>query len=105
LNIRTRGALVFCIGAAVFGLIAFWISHPSQYPFKYYPAGPGGALIIGIPGAAAIIGLVEMGTGKPFRELENTWASLSWWKKALLGSVIVIVGGILAFAIVGMLVR
>lgn len=61
-------------------------------------------MLIGIPGAAAVIGLVEFASGRAFRELEATWASLTRVKRFYLGSLLVIVGGAVAFTIVGLLV-
>ena len=61
-------------------------------------------MLIGIPGAVAVIGLVEFTSGRAFRELEATWASLTRLKRFFFGSLLVIVGGAVAFTIVGLLV-
>ncbi len=91
-------------GGAIFLTIAYWISHPRSYPFGSYPSGPGGAILVGMPGAAAIIGLVELASGRAFRELEATWASLNALKKFFLGLLLILVGGAIAFTIVGLFV-
>jgi hypothetical protein len=104
LSIRIRGFLLALLGGTIFSLIAYWISHPSSYPFSHFPAGPGGALLIGIPGAVAVIGMVECVSGRALRELELTWASLNGLKRFFLGSLLVIVGGAIAFTIIGLLV-
>ena len=62
-------------------------------------------MLIGIPGAIAIIGLIELSTGRAFQELEKAWATFQWWKKALFGSIIVIVGGTVAFVVVALVVK
>jgi hypothetical protein len=88
----------------IFSVIAFWIANPSSYPFNHYPAGPGGALLIGAPGGAAIIGLIELLSGKPFYEVEEAWANLSGVQRALGSIVIVVVGGAVAFTTIAVLV-
>ena len=88
----------------IFSVIAFWIANPSSYPFDYYPAGPGGALLIGAPGAGAIIGLIELFSDKPFYEVEEAWANLGGLQRALGSIVIVVVGGAVAFTAIAVLV-
>jgi hypothetical protein len=96
--IRARGALLLVVGGAFFSLFAYWIAVPEAYPFDYYPAGPGGALLIGAPGALALIGLIECMTGMPFHQIEAAWAGLSGWQRFVGGTVIVLVGGAAVFA-------
>ena len=104
MNIRLRGALTFVVGGMVFGLFAYWIAYPASYPFDYYPAGPGGAIVIAAPGGMAFVGLIEMLTGRSFVEIEDAWANLGGLKKFIYGSLLVIFGGVAAFVIVGQLV-
>jgi hypothetical protein len=104
MDIRLRGVLEFVAGGMVFGLFAYWIAHPASYPFDYYPAGPGGAILIAAPGGVAFVGLVEMLTGRPFVEIEAAWANLGGLKKFIYGTLFVIFGGAAAFVIVGLLV-
>jgi hypothetical protein len=85
----------------VFGLFASWASHPAAYPFGWIPAGPVGAIAVGIPGALAISGLVEFITGRSITDLERTWASQGALKKLLLGTLLVIFGGL---AIIGVVI-
>jgi hypothetical protein len=95
--VRVRGMLYLIVGGGVFALIAYWIANPESYPFSVYPAGIGGAVAIGAPGAAAIIGLIELVSGKPFYEIEDAWASLSGLQRFFGGTVIVLVGGAVVF--------
>ena len=100
--VRIRGLLLFLGGAGVFAQFAYWIANPDAYPFDYYPAGPGGAVLVGAPGAAAIIGLIELLSGKPFYKVEEAWANLSGVQRFFGGTLIVIVGGAIVFAALGM---
>lgn len=93
MSIRHRGLLVFLLCGGIFSVIVYWIANPSTYPFDFYPAGPGGALLIGAPGGLAIIGLLELASGKPFYQLEAAWASLKMWQQALFGFCIIAVAG------------
>lgn len=104
MSIRLRGLVEAVIGACVFGLLAFWIFHPGAYPLSYYPTGPVAAILIGVPGMLAIVGVTELLTRKSITTLEATWTALPGWKKGLLGTLLVIGGGTVAFAIVGVLV-
>ncbi len=98
MSIRVRGLLYLIGGGSLFALFAYWIANPESYPFSVYPAGVGGALAIGAPGAAAVIGLVELVSGKPFYKIEEAWAELSGLHRFLGGTLIVLVGGSVTFA-------
>lgn len=100
MSVRTRGLLYLLVGGSIFALFAFWISNPEYYPFSVYPAGVGGALAIGAPGAGATIGLIELVSGKPFHQLEDAWAGLSGLQRFLGGALIVVAGGAVAFTVI-----
>ncbi|MDJ0905181.1 MAG: hypothetical protein QNI96_04120 [Woeseiaceae bacterium] len=102
MSVRMRGLLYLVAGGGVFALFAFWIANPEHYPFSYYPAGIGGALAIGAPGAAAIVGLIELVSGKPFHKIEESWAELSGLQRFLGGTLIVLVGGAVVFTAIAM---
>lgn len=97
MSVRARGLLYLVVGGSIFALFAFWIANPEYYPFSVYPAGIGGALAIGAPGAGAIIGLIELASGKPFHQVEGAWAELSGLQRLLGGTLIVLVGGAVVF--------
>lgn len=103
-TIRLRGLALTLVFGGIFSVIAFWIANPTSYPFDYYPAGPGGALLIGAPGGAAIVGLIELLSGKPFYEVEEAWANLGGLQRAVGSIVIVVVGGAVAFTAIAVLV-
>ena len=97
MSVRTRGFLYLVLGGGAFAVFAFWIANPEYYPFSVYPAGVGGALAIGAPGALAIIGLIELVSGKPFYQIEEAWAGLSGLQRFVGGTLIVLVGGAVVF--------
>jgi hypothetical protein len=98
MTIRQRGLVLLGLGGTIFATFVYWIAVPDAYPFDRYPAGPGGALIIGAPGAAAIVGRIECSTGLPFHRIEQAWADLSGWQRFFGGTLIVVLGGGVAFA-------
>ena len=104
MSVRTRGLLYLIVGGSIFALVAFWIANPEYYPFSVYPAGIGGALAIGAPGAGAIIGLIELVSGKPFHQVEDAWAGLSGLQRSLGGTLIVLVGGAVVFTAIAALI-
>ena len=98
MSVRVRGLLYLIGGGSVFALFAYWIANPESYPLRVYPAGLGGALVIGAPGAGAIIGLIELISGKPFYKIEDAWANLSGLQRFFGGTLIIVVGGTVVFA-------
>ena len=104
MSTRQRG-LIYLIGfGGVFVLFAYWIANPDSYPFDYYPVGIFGALAIGTPGAGAVIGLIELTTGQPFYKLEESWANLKGWQRAIGGTLIVLIGGASLFTVIAVLI-
>ncbi len=89
MSVRVRGLLYLIGGSSVFALFAYWIANPESYPLQVYPAGLGGALVIGAPGAGAIIGLIELISGKPFYKIEDAWANLSGLQRFFGGALII----------------
>ena len=104
MSVRTRGLLYLIAGGSIFALFAFWIANPESYPFSVYPAGIGGALAIGAPGAGAIIGLIELVSGKPFHQVEDAWAGLSGLQRLLGGTLIVLGGGAVVFTVIAVII-
>ncbi|MGZ5650485.1 MAG: hypothetical protein ACXWG8_09155 [Usitatibacter sp.] len=101
MSIRLRGALWFLGGGVIFWSIAYWGAHPTVIPVSFRPHGFGAAILMGVPGAISLVGLVELTTGRSFGQLEAWWSTLAWWKQGILGTAFLIVGGALAITTVG----
>jgi|GEM_PF-3907398 len=101
MNVRQRGLLLFLGGTTAFFIIAHLLANPNQTHVTL-PATGGSIMLItvGMPGAAAMVGLVELVTGKPIRELEEVWAGFDWWHKLILGLLFVGVGAAFVISIV-----
>lgn len=56
-----------------------------------------------IPGAAALVGLIQVVSGVPFGELAIRWESLAGWQRGVLGLIIVLLAtGIIFIGMIGL---
>ena len=92
-NIRLMGLLKFLAGSLVFAAIVnYFRGHglPTGSPFKII--GPA------IPGAFALVGLVEMTVGTPISEVSSSWDALAGWQRGILGVLVVVLAFVLMMA-------
>jgi len=93
-NVRLMGGLKLLGGALVFAAILAYFMHaglePGSNPFKII--GPA------IPGAFALVGLVEVVTGLHVTEVASAWDALAGWQRGILGTMIVVVAFVLMMA-------
>lgn len=86
-SVRPNGAKKLLIGVAGAVLMAFglhWIQLQGYEPTGY------GLIILGLPGAYGIVGLLELVTGTPFSEMSDWWDGLRGWQQAVLGVVVAV---------------
>lgn len=79
------GGIGFIIVLLIFQAIESGDRHPTHK----------GMIILGIPGAYGLTGLIELVAGVPFIQLSDAWDGLAGWQRGILGIFIVIA----AFAI------
>jgi hypothetical protein len=102
MNVRTSGLLKVIGSGAAFALVLGTVlknglGDPSH-------GGPFKMIAMGVPGAFALAGLIELITGIEFQRLASAWDGLAGWQRGVLGIVIVIVAfalmiaGVAAFA-------
>src|SRR5262245_60489158 len=92
-NIRLMGLLKLVAGSLVFAaIVSYFMSHglPTGSPFKII--GPA------IPGAFALVGLVEMTVGMPITEVSSAWDELAGWQRGILGTLVVVLAFVLMMA-------
>ena len=94
-SIRTIGSIKL-LGwgtlAALGGVLVYWLDvHWHQIPVG------GGLIAVGLPGALALTGLLELLTGHRFLSLASKWDQLAGWQRGVLGLLVVA----LAFGVVG----
>jgi hypothetical protein len=85
-SIRKTGAIkllgwgvVACLG----GVLVYWLNAH----WHRIPVG-GGLIAIGIPGALALTGFLELLTGHPFLSLASEWDQLAGWQRGILGMLV-----------------
>ena len=52
---------------------------------------------MGVPGALALTGLLELATGRPFEELADRWDAMPAWKKGVVGISTVLAAAVVIF--------
>jgi hypothetical protein len=52
--------------------------------------GPFKMILIALPGAFGLAGLLELATGIRFQDISSAWDSLAGWQRGVLGTLIVI---------------
>lgn len=84
--VRANGLRKLMIGAAgaiVIGVVFYLISRTGYAPTSF-------ALIpFALPGAYALIGILEIIVGVPFVDLADRWDDLAGWQRGILGTLVV----------------
>ena len=93
-NVRLSGLLKLVAGGIVFTCIAaYFMNHglkSGRSPFWI--------IIPAIPGAFALMGLIEVLTGLPASQVASAWDSLAGWQRGILGTLIVALAFVLMMA-------
>lgn len=55
-------------------------------------------MLFALPGAYVLIGLLEVVSGVPFKDISGEWDSLAGWQRGVLGVVIVILASLFIFS-------
>ena len=95
MNFRQKGLFKLLGGAVAYGLYFGDVFH--QETFGDFHANGFTLIVMGVPGAVALMGLIELTTGVPFTQLAARWDALKSWQRAVLGSAIVIAAATLIF--------
>ncbi|MES2594479.1 MAG: hypothetical protein V4662_04035 [Verrucomicrobiota bacterium] len=88
-NIRRKGLVKVALGLAIFGA-GLAIAH-IVLPYFGQQLTPPGLIPLGLPGAYALAGLIEVITGMPFLEVALRWDQLKGWQRGALGTLIVLI--------------
>jgi hypothetical protein len=86
-SIRIRGLVKFIIGIALTVVLVFLLLGLRAEGFHFLRWG---LILVGIPGAYGLAGLIECISGISFLELSKKWDSLAGWQRGVLGIGIVI---------------
>jgi hypothetical protein len=85
------GAVGFALMLGLFFLIGAMFGYAPVNPFKMIP--------LCIPFVYFCIGLIEVVSGRPYRQLAAAWMGLRGWQRGVIGTIIVI--GALVFILLG----
>ena len=96
-TVRARGALKL-VSAGALAAVAWWIVLRLAVVGK--PAHGEVALLAALPGAWALIGLLELSTGVPFSQMSHAWSSLRGWQRGVLGCFVALLALFLMMGII-----
>lgn len=86
----TKRLLLGSLGMVVVCLLIYFIRLQGYTPTST-------AMIpLAVPGAYALMGMLEIVAGVPFSEIAQKWDDLAGWQRGILGTVVVII----AFALI-----
>ena len=86
MTVRSAGALKIGVGGVGFaGVLVFfnWLRRQGWMPTGF------GMIPLGLPGAYALMGLLEVVTGVPFTQVARKWDDLAGWQRGVLGLLVV----------------
>ncbi len=94
-NVRRYGLLKLIAGLAMYA--AVWLYVYRQAGFGDSRGGTFYIILMGVPGALALSGLLEITTGRSFTELAKRWDELAPWQRGVFGTGIIIAAATLVF--------
>lgn len=98
MNVRARGFLKVLGSGLVFAVIVETVFKNGLGD----PAigGPFRMIAMGVPGAFALAGLIELVTGIEFQRIASAWDDLAGWQRGVLGILVVILAFVIMMACV-----
>jgi len=99
-SVRTLGLLKFAAGATGFALVFWFILTFGTDPGFGGILNRGGlAIAAGLPGAFALVGLIELCAGVRFTKLANYWDALEAWQRGIFGTLVALLALAITFGI------
>ena len=94
-EVRLYGLLKLVAGLLLYA--AVWIYVYRQGGFGDSRGGTFYIIVMGAPGALALLGLLEVVTGRSFKGLAARWDQLEPWKRGVYGTIVVIAAATVIF--------
>jgi hypothetical protein len=100
-TVRQKGLIKFVLGSAIFGAILGWVyrSGAQQTHHVYEPT------LMALPGAFAVVGLIECVTGTPFSKYSDAWERLKGWQRGVLGTSFLLVVSAILFSMLYLTIK
>jgi hypothetical protein len=98
-NIRIKGLVKFVIGMVVTVILVYLLLWLNAREFNFTRWG---LILVAVPGAFGLAGLIELISGTPFRELSKKWAGLAGWQRGVLGISIVLLFFVLLIGLISL---
>jgi len=94
MNTRQKGALKLLISTPVFVVILCWVytGNTKGTQHTYEPT------LMALPGAYAMVGLIELVSGTPFSQFNDLWMNLKGWQRGVFGTVFLLLVFVAMFA-------
>ncbi|HET9862385.1 MAG TPA: hypothetical protein VFP37_03020 [Steroidobacteraceae bacterium] len=102
MGVRTSGILKVIGGGVLVVIICLTVLKGGLGDPAH--GGPFKLIVLGVPGAIALAGLIELVTGTQFQKVAGAWDELAGWQRGVLGTLIVtvafllMIAGVVAFA-------
>ena len=94
-GVRRQGLLKLAGGLLLYA--AVWLSVYKQGGFGDSRGGTFYIITMGVPGALALSGLLELVTGQTFTRFAARWDQLEPWKRGVYGTITVIAAATVIF--------
>lgn len=91
MRIRLRGALMLTGAGLFYALLFVAVLRHGLDGSSDAGLGPLKVVLLGVPGAIALIGLIELLGGIAFNDLSRRWDELRGWQRGVLGSLVTLV--------------
>ena len=86
------------LGAAAMFVLALYLQNTG------YQIGPKAGILLAIPGAFGLAGLLELVTGKKFSEISAWWDGLKGWQRGVYGTAAFLVIAFIVIVVVTIVV-
>ena len=95
--VRRKGAIKFVL----FGPVAIGVGYLVYWVAATYGHSPHGeiAIVLALPGAFALVGLLEAASGVPFHAFSVRWNQLKGWQRGVLGLLVTSVAAAIVFGV------
>ena len=101
MTIRQKGIVKLVVGSIIFSVILYWVYRTGdQNSHHFYEL-----TLMALPGAYALVGLIESITGISFFRFAEAWNQLKGWQRGVFGTAFLLVFSVALFFILYFIIR